>query len=163
MLLNTIMVQNGISKYHIAKKTGLPYMTVNDIVNGVTSVEHCESGTLYRICQSIGVSVDDVLHFEQERHYIRLPESLRPYFWDTDMDKLSVKMNQDFIVSRLITKAGTKGLEAILYLYTPAEIRETVKRTRNLTPVTAAYFRRRFKLKESDMNYYRMGADRGWR
>lgn len=163
MLLNTIMIKNGISKYRVAKETGLPYMTVNDIVNGVTPVDHCESGTLYRICQQVGVSVDEVLRFEQERAGFHLPETLRPYFWDTDMDKLSIIENRDYIISRLITKAGTKGLETVLYLYTPAEIRDTVMNTRNLTPVTAAYFRRKFRLKDSDMNYYRMGADRGWR
>lgn len=163
MLINTILIKNGISKYRIAKETDLPYMTVNDIVNGVTPVDHCESGKLYKICLDIGASVDDVLRFEYERYHLRLPESLRPYFWDTDMDKLSIKENRDFIISRLITKAGTKGLETILYLYTPAEIKQAVMRTRNLTPVTAAYFRRKFRLKESDMNYYRMGADKGWR
>ena len=47
-----------MSIYRLAKESGVPYMTVNNLCNGKTTVEHCESGTLFRICRVLEVPME---------------------------------------------------------------------------------------------------------
>lgn len=163
MLINEELNRRNISMYEISKRSGVPYMTVNDIVNGVTPVDKTESGTLYRICSSADISMESLLSYSKERLDRTVPEKFRPFFWDTDMDRLSLRDNAMFIISRLLTKGGTEGIRYIYSVYTPREIRNTVCRSRSLTPLVANYYRRIYRLKKEDMRYYQMGADRGWR
>lgn len=163
MLFNNVVRINGKSLYVISRSTDIPYMTLNNIVSGETELSKVSSGTLYKICRLFNISLDSLMNYYENRNNVSIPKNLSIYFWDSDINKLSVKTNKDFIISRLLTKGGTEGYRFIIETYTPYEIKDTIKRTRNLTPVTAAYFMRRYHLKKEDMMYYRMNADKGWR
>ena len=52
--------KNKISIYGLAKKTGIPYSTLNYIINGKIKAEVCSAGNLHRIASCLGISMDEV-------------------------------------------------------------------------------------------------------
>lgn len=52
---------NNISKYQLAKTSGIPYMTVNDICNGKTNLAECNAKTIYKLSQALGVSMEEII------------------------------------------------------------------------------------------------------
>ena len=56
----------------------------------------------------------------------------------------------------LLERAGTEGLRWVIYAYSPSELRETARRTRRLTPVTANFLRETLGLSRDEMAYYRV-------
>ena len=50
-----------MSIYRLAKISGIPYSTVNDIVNGRTQLEKCSAETVYHIAQALNISMEEIL------------------------------------------------------------------------------------------------------
>ncbi len=61
MTINTLMEQQGITKYHLSKSSGIPYTTISDICNGKAQLEKCSAETVYRIAKELGVSMESLL------------------------------------------------------------------------------------------------------
>lgn len=61
MTINELMKKNNISKYRLAKNSGVPYATINDICNGKTNILKCTVETIYRIAKEIGVSMESLI------------------------------------------------------------------------------------------------------
>ena len=61
MIINEILQEKNMSMYKLAKLSGVPYATVNDICSGKRDIAKCEAGTVYNIAQVLGISVDDLL------------------------------------------------------------------------------------------------------
>ncbi len=61
MLINRLFEGKGITKYRLAKDSGVPLTTVNDILSGKSDLEKCAAGTIYRIAKVLGVSVEEIL------------------------------------------------------------------------------------------------------
>ena len=43
MMLNQILSEKGISKYRLAKLTGIPQTTILDLCSGKSRIEECKS------------------------------------------------------------------------------------------------------------------------
>lgn len=61
MSVNEVIKQKNMSKYSLAKKSGVPYMTVNDICNGKTNLTECNARTVYKLSEVLGVSMEELL------------------------------------------------------------------------------------------------------
>ena len=61
MTIQDAMRQNHMSMYRLAKESAVPYTTLNDIVNGKTRLEKCSAETVYRLCRSLNVSMEDLI------------------------------------------------------------------------------------------------------
>lgn len=61
MLINDYLRDNNTTKYQLSKTAGLPYGTLNDIVNGKTDIAKCTGETLLKITSVLGCTVDDLL------------------------------------------------------------------------------------------------------
>ncbi len=100
MDINTILEQKGITKYRLAKQSGVPHTTLNDICNKKTSIWQCSAETLYRISQALDVSMEslireDFLEKERLRSYeYGLPEYLQH---DLDAYKKGLKEGSNLI------------------------------------------------------------------
>ena len=68
MAINKLMREAGVTKYRLSKLSGLPYMTINDICNGKTSIAKCSAMTLYRIAKALGVSMESLIESETEQN-----------------------------------------------------------------------------------------------
>lgn len=61
MLLKDILQKQNISIYRLAKRSGIPYATVNDLCNGRTKLEKCSAETVYRIAKALNISMEELL------------------------------------------------------------------------------------------------------
>ena len=92
----------------------------------------------------------------------KLPEKLRPYFWDTDFDVLDKEKNKLFIISRLYTKGTLVGLKWVEDNYSDRDIIEAAKKRRDLNVIVANYLRKKYDLKKEDMAYYNTPTEWLW-
>src|SRR5699024_10270424 len=67
MTLNSLLTQKKMTKYQLSKKSGVPQTTVIDICSGKTRLEKCAAGTVYRIAQALGVSMESLLQDQMEK------------------------------------------------------------------------------------------------
>lgn len=67
MNINEIIKQSGITKYRLAKLSGIPYTTLNDICSGKTNIEKCSGETLYRLSKTLQVSIEMLLETTMEQ------------------------------------------------------------------------------------------------
>ncbi|MBQ1410963.1 MAG: helix-turn-helix domain-containing protein [Oscillospiraceae bacterium] len=61
MLLTELLAQRGISKYSLAKSSGVPYTTLNDICSGKTHLTKCSAETVYRLAKDLHFSLEELL------------------------------------------------------------------------------------------------------
>lgn len=61
MQIKDWLKQNHISVADISKNTGVPYSTLNDIVNGKTDIKRVQLGTAYSISEYLGMTVDELV------------------------------------------------------------------------------------------------------
>ena len=50
-----------ITKYRLAKDSGIPYTTISDICSGKAQIEKCSVETIYRISKVLGVSMESLI------------------------------------------------------------------------------------------------------
>ena len=67
MSIQELIVQSGMTKYRVAKQSGIPYATLNDLCSGKTSIEKCSGETLYRLAKTLGVSIEQLLERVMEQ------------------------------------------------------------------------------------------------
>ena len=48
------------SLYSIAKESGVPYSTLNDLVNGKVRISECKAGMLRKLSITLGISMDEL-------------------------------------------------------------------------------------------------------
>ena len=61
MNLNIIIKQSGMTKYKVAKLSGVPHATLNDLCSGKSRIEKCSAETLYRIAKALNVSMESLV------------------------------------------------------------------------------------------------------
>ena len=61
MTINELMEAKSITKYRLAKNSGIPYTTINDICSGKAQIEKCSAETIYRISKELGVSMESII------------------------------------------------------------------------------------------------------
>ena len=57
-------------------------------------------------------------------------------FWDVAIKELDLKLNQDFIIERVLIRGGMNDVKKIIALYTKAEIIHAIKQSRGLDKIT---------------------------
>lgn len=66
MNINTILAQKGITKYRLAKLSGVPQTTVLDIFSGRAKIEKCSGETVYKLAKALGVSMESLVESSME-------------------------------------------------------------------------------------------------
>ena len=61
MTIPDALREKNMSIYRLAKKSEIPYATVNDICNGKAQLEKCSAGTIYRLAHALDMSMEDLL------------------------------------------------------------------------------------------------------
>lgn len=61
MTIQQALRNKKMSIYRLAKLSGVPYATVNDIVNCKTQLEKCSAETVYRLAKALEVPMEDIL------------------------------------------------------------------------------------------------------
>lgn len=61
MDINDILNSKGMTKYRLAKLSGVPHATLSELCNGKTNIEKCSAETLYKIAKTLDVSMESLL------------------------------------------------------------------------------------------------------
>ena len=61
MTINDLMEKKKITRYRLAKDSGMAYTTINDICSGKAQIEKCSAETIYRISKVLGVSMESII------------------------------------------------------------------------------------------------------
>ena len=61
MSMNEILARHGMTQYKLAKTSGVPYTTINDICSGKTRIEKCSAETLYKLSKPLAVSMEELI------------------------------------------------------------------------------------------------------
>ena len=61
MTIQDALKQKNMSIYRLAKVSGVPYATVNDICNGKAQLEKCSAETIYRLAHALSISMEELL------------------------------------------------------------------------------------------------------
>lgn len=73
MIINDLIAENGITKYRLAKLSGVPNATLSEICSGKTRLEKCSAETIYKLAKALGVSMEVLMRgyesTERERSY----------------------------------------------------------------------------------------------
>lgn len=59
-MLKDYLKQKKLSLYQVAKISGVPYSTLNDIVNHKVEIANVKAGILFRIAEAIEISMDEL-------------------------------------------------------------------------------------------------------
>lgn len=73
-------------------------------------------------------------------------------FWDTSIEKIDVRKNQRYIIERVITRGFLEDFYILLKLYTTSEIREALRKSRELDPKTINFCSHYFKIPKQEMH-----------
>lgn len=66
MRINELLAEKGITKYRLAKSSGIPQTTVIDICSGKTRIEKCSGETLYRLAKALDVPMESLVEDSME-------------------------------------------------------------------------------------------------
>lgn len=55
---------SGLSMYSLATQTGLPYTTINRLVNEKLSINNCNAGAVFKIASALGVQMEVLMKDE---------------------------------------------------------------------------------------------------
>ena len=61
MIIKELLKEKNMSVYRLAKESGIPYTTVNDICSGRAQLEKCSAETVYKIADTLNVSMEELL------------------------------------------------------------------------------------------------------
>jgi len=60
-MMKELLKERDITVYRLAKDSGVPYATVNDICNGKTRLEKCSAETIYKLAKALKVTMETLL------------------------------------------------------------------------------------------------------
>ena len=66
MIVNDLLEKENMSRYRLSKESGVAMTTITDICSGKADLDKCAAGTLYKIANVLGVTVDSMLENNSE-------------------------------------------------------------------------------------------------
>ena len=68
MYLNDLLAEKKMSKYRLARESGIPQTTITDICSRKAHIEKCSAETIYKIAKVLNVSMESLIEPEIESH-----------------------------------------------------------------------------------------------
>ena len=66
MTVNELLEHKSMTKYRLAKASGVPQTTVTDICSGKTRIEKCSAETLYKLAKALDVHMEELIAANME-------------------------------------------------------------------------------------------------
>ena len=67
MTIQQILREKGLSRYQLAKSSGIPWATLSDICSGRTSLTRCSAGTLSKLSAALDIPMEELLTMKVEQ------------------------------------------------------------------------------------------------
>ncbi|MFC1824067.1 DUF6922 domain-containing protein [Thermodesulfobacteriota bacterium] len=71
----------------------------------------------------------------------RLPEGLRPFFWDVEFEELSTEESSGFIINRLMEHGNEAGMIFMLKAFSRMDLIRVLKKSRSLSKRSRAFWK----------------------
>lgn len=81
----------------------------------------------------------------------KLPEFLKPYFWDVEFEEIKVGESEMFVTKRIIDRGDSKSLHWLRQHYSKDTILRLLKESRDLSAKTATFWADYLGLKHSEV------------
>ena len=66
MNIKSFLKENGMKVAEISRKSGIPYSTLNDIINGKTDIDGVKLGTVRELADCMGIGLDELYRMCKE-------------------------------------------------------------------------------------------------
>ena len=66
MTINELLQQKEMTKYALAKKSGIPWATSSDICSGKTDLTRCSVKTLQKLANALDISIDEAIKLKAD-------------------------------------------------------------------------------------------------
>ena len=89
MIINEILAEKGMTKYRLAKLSGIPHATLSELCSGKTNIGKCTAETLYKISKVLNVSMESLIEqneTEKPDGYVKAYEYGLPLYLQKDLD-----------------------------------------------------------------------------
>lgn len=70
----------------------------------------------------------------------KMQESLKPFFWETDLEKVDIQLHKTYVIERILKLGDKPAVEWLFSTYTLSEIKEILKKSRNISPKSRNYW-----------------------
>ncbi|MBR3141891.1 MAG: nucleotidyltransferase domain-containing protein [Clostridiales bacterium] len=111
---------SGMSMYSLSKQTGLPYTTINRLVNEKLSINNCNAGAVFKIASALGVQMEVLMKGECVYTLDEIAERIAPVAKKYNIPKVYIfgsyargEANPDSDVDLMIEVGNLRGLEVI--------------------------------------------------
>lgn len=101
MYLNDLLTEKKMSKYRLAKESGVPQTTIVDICSRKARIEKCSADTLYRIAKALNVSMESLIEREMEDYEEKPKRSSFEIYKSNVCHYVKAKGDIDFIIETL--------------------------------------------------------------
>jgi len=103
MYLNDLLSERQMSKYRLAKESGVPKTTIADICSGRARIEKCSADTIYKIAKVLNVSMENLIEQELESYISQPKRSSFEVFKSSICHFVKDKGDISFIIDTLST------------------------------------------------------------
>lgn len=83
-----------------------------------------------------------------------LPQKFQVFFWDTDLQKIDLQKNQNYIIERLLEWGDVDALEWIKDSFGKEKIIDALKNSRNISLKTASFYSYIFNIPRGDLRCF---------
>ena len=70
-----------------------------------------------------------------------LSKNFKPFFWDTDLKKIDLDKNRDFVVCRLAEKGGMKEFHWLQKNFDIKQLKNIIRRSKNVSLKTKNFWK----------------------
>ena len=81
----------------------------------------------------------------------KIPESVKIILWDVEVNKLDIRRHKRFIIERIIKYGNEKDVKWMLETYSLKEIRDVVKKSKNIDRKSANYWALRLNIPREEV------------
>ncbi len=71
---------------------------------------------------------------------IKPQEALKPFFWETDLERIDIRRHKTFIIERLLEFGDKPAVQWLFTTYSLSEIKGTLKKSRNISSKSRNYW-----------------------
>lgn len=76
----------------------------------------------------------------------------RNLFWDNSIENIDLKKNQRYVIERVLTRGFTADFYILLKIYTAGEIKDALRKSKELDPKTLQFCSEYFNINKSEMH-----------
>ena len=71
-MLKDYLKEKKISIYALAKKSEVPYSTLNDLCNGKVSIDNCKFGMVKKLADCLDLTLDEIVELANNRTFVHI-------------------------------------------------------------------------------------------